>query len=275
MFGGYKLNKFRIAAIDMDGTLLNSNHEITPATAEMLRETDAMGCKVVLCTGRIFHAVEPYIQQLGLDNFAIVGNGAQIRKAFGGEVLDEHLLSKEIIVSMAKVGNKYGGHPRVYGTDGRVYVESLTDEDTDYSSWTKTEIVPIGNFEKYLPDKLIKIINVMPGEDAVANVMSEGKSLFGNKVYITPGMLGFTECMNSKASKGLAVKRLAEMCSVPLEQVIVAGDHHNDITMYDLPGVFGITCSNAQEVIRKKAKIVGKSNDEDGIALIIRELVSQ
>lgn len=269
------MSKFAIAAIDMDGTLLNSTHEITPFTQKILREVDAAGCKIVLCTGRIFHAVEPYTKQLGLDNFTIVGNGAQICKALSGEVVVEYLLPKDIIIKIAEVGKRHGGHPRVYGIDGRVYVETLNDSDIDYSNWTQTDVIPVGDFEKNLAPELIKVINVMPNDDAVTNVLRAVTELFGQEIYVTRGMLGFAECMSSKASKGNALRKLAEICSVPLEKIIVAGDHYNDLTMYDLPGVLGITCNNAQDVVKERAKLIGKSNDEDGIALLLQKLMEE
>lgn len=267
------MNKYKMATIDMDGTLLDSKSRITQRTADILREVDAAGCKIILCTGRIHHAIKPYAEQLGLDNYSIVGNGAQICRALSGEVVDEHLLSVEKLNIAVRAGRKYGGHPRVYGTDGRVYVDKLTAEDRDYSIWTATDVIETGDLTTYFTAPLVKVINVMPNHKAVEDALRECREIMGDSVFLTDGMMNFAECMNSLASKGQAVTKLADMCGVKLPEVIVAGDHHNDLPMFNLPGVLGITCANAQDAVKAAADKVGLSNDEDGIALLLQEIV--
>jgi Cof subfamily protein (haloacid dehalogenase superfamily) len=265
--------EYKMLAADMDGTLLNSLSAMTERTCAVMREADAAGCKVVICTGRIRHSVLPYIKMLGLDNPIIVANGAQVRYAMRDEILSEHLLPSAEALELIRLGRSMGAHARVYHTDDKVYVDEILPIDAAYSDRTRTPVVPVGDLCEYFARrKPLKVLNVMPDMEGVHAFIARAGAALGDRVYLTPGSDTFAECMNPLATKGRGVRAVAEYLNIPMEHVIAAGDHYNDITMLDAAGC-SICSSNAQDAVKSRVDKVGKSNDEDGIALLIEEMV--
>jgi len=93
-------------------------------------------------------------------------------------------------------------------------------------------------------------------------------------VYLTYSAPTYLEITRSGINKGEALKILATYLAIPLEHILVIGDSHNDISMFDIAGI-AVAMGNAPEEVKAAANLVAPSNDEDGVAWVLRELVLQ
>ena len=264
------MSHYKLLAFDLDETLLLPNSTLSEYAVRILRAIESNGTKVVACTGRLYEGALPYLQQIGLDNPCIFCNGAQTRLALSGTILDERPLPLEEAKAAIHLGEEAGGHPRAYLGD-RIFVSQLTDADRAYTEWTGVPIEEVGDLSAFLVNGPLKLISLMPNLESIPAFLEKSRLFFQNKLYITQSLSSFVEYMNAEATKGKGVKKLADRWGISREEIVVAGDHYNDLTMF-AEASFSIAPANAQPTVREAASCVCLSNVEDGVAKKLEEL---
>ncbi|MDR2180990.1 MAG: HAD-IIB family hydrolase [Synergistaceae bacterium] len=272
------MQTYELVAFDLDGTLLRPDSSLSDYAIDVLRAINRRGVKIVPCTGRHYGGALIHMRRIGVDTPGVFCNGAQLRTSLGGHILDECPLLLDDAREAIRIGLEMGGHPRVYMND-RVYVSSVNEEDRGYAQRTGSIIEPVGDLLAFL-DKgspivlktINKIINVMPDLESVPLIFERSRCFFdGKKVYITQSLSTFVEYMHSWATKGKGLKKLAGRWGIPKEKILVAGDHFNDLTMFEEAG-FSIAPQNAQDVVREAASCVCPGNAEDGVPQKLSEI---
>ncbi|MDR2522598.1 MAG: Cof-type HAD-IIB family hydrolase [Synergistaceae bacterium] len=264
--GGYKL-----VALDLDNTLLNPDSVISEYAVRVLRAIEKTGVRVTFCTGRPYPGVLFYIRQVGLDSPGVFCNGAQIRD--GRQVLEECPLPIEDTKLAVRLGEENGAHPRVYIND-RLYVSRVIEEDRLYAEGTRTIVEEAGDLRAFLDGlngrRPLKLINVTSPE-ALPALFEKSEKFFGNRLYVTQSMTTFLEYMNPAANKGQGLKKLAARLGVRKEEIVAAGDHFNDLTMFAEAG-YSIAPKNAQPDVLDAASCVCLPNTEDGVPKKLAEI---
>ena len=271
-------NTYKLVAFDLDETLLLPDSSLSDDAIAILRALDERGVKIVPCTGRPYGGALPHLQRIGVDTPGVFCNGAQLRTALSGDVLDECPLPVDDALAAIHMGLAMGGHPRVYMND-RVYVSHIIEEDRSYSRRTSAVIEAVGDLSTFLTQEdaplkminVIKIINVMPSVESIPTIFEQGRHFFKERVYITQSFSTFVEYMRSDATKGKGLKKLARRWGISKEEILVAGDHFNDMTMFEEAG-FSIAPQNAQAIVRNAASCVCLSNAEDGVVKKLSEI---
>jgi hydroxymethylpyrimidine pyrophosphatase-like HAD family hydrolase len=108
-------------------------------------------------------------------------------------------------------------------------------------------------------------MNVMPDLESVPALFEKSRRFFEGRLYVTQSFSTFIEYMSADASKGRGLKKLAGRWGIAKEDIVVAGDHLNDLTLFAEAG-FSIAPQNAQPAVREAASCVCGSNAEDGVA---------
>lgn len=129
--------KYKLIAMDMDGTLLNSNKQVSDYTKEVLRKAADKGVKLVICTGRIFTSAKSYARIIGTKAPIIASNGAYIREKDREEVIYEKYLNNDILLEIVRISKEWGFYPHIYTTD-TIYSERLIHSSLNYTMWNKT-----------------------------------------------------------------------------------------------------------------------------------------
>ena len=176
------------------------------------------------------------------------------------------------------MGLEMGGHPRVYMND-RVYVSSVTEDDRSYAQRTGSVMEAVGDLRAFFDTqwdpskvmKVLKIINVMPSVESIPGIFEKSERFFNERVYVTQSLSTFVEYMDRDATKGKGLKKLAGRWGFSKEEILVAGDHLNDLTMFEEAG-FSIAPQNAQAIVRDAASCVCLSNEEDGVVKKLSEI---
>ena len=264
------MHSYKLVALDLDETLLRPDSSLSDYSVGVLRAINESGVKVITCTGRLYEGALFYLRAIGLDNPGVFCNGAQLRTALGGKIFDECLLPVEDAREAIRLGEERGGHPRVYMND-RIYVSNVTDEDRAYGEWTRVAVDGVGDLCAYLDKAPLKLINLMPDMESIPPLLEKSAQLFKGRLYITQSLSTFVEYMNAEATKGSGLKKLAALWGIAKEEIVVAGDHFNDLTLFEAAGL-SIAPSNAQPTVRAAASVVCRGNDEDGVAQKLEEI---
>jgi Cof subfamily protein (haloacid dehalogenase superfamily) len=262
--------KYRLVAIDLDDTLLNKDLKISPRTKANIIAARQLGTQITLATGRMFRSALPYAEQLGLDIPLITYQGALVKNSSSGEVLYHRPVPPELVRPVAERVRSYGYHLQMYFED-HLCMEKLTPEGQDYVDLAGVEVTLVSDLLCACPEPTkILISNYDEGRlDRLAEVL---QAEFGQKLYITKSKPYYLELLHPEATKGKALKVLADHFGIPQEAVIAIGDSFNDVDMIRFAGV-GVVMGNAREEIKAEADYVTRSNEDDGVAEVLEKFI--
>jgi Cof subfamily protein (haloacid dehalogenase superfamily) len=272
--GVKETQKYKLAAIDLDETLLDPESVLSEYAVGVLRAIAERGVKVVICTGRSHTGSLHYLRQIGLNSPGIFCNGAQIRYSLDGNVLHERPLPVEEAKLAVRLGEEAGGHSRAY-MDDRIYVSRIIEEDKVFSERTRISFEAVGDLCSFLDRPPLKLVNYMRDPELVPVLMEKSSRVFQGRIYVTQTLsinkAIFVEYMNASATKGNGLKIAARMWGISRDEIVAAGDHLNDLTMFAEAGL-AIAPQNAHPAILEAASVVCLANSEDGVAKKLAEI---
>lgn len=277
-------NKIKLICIDMDGTLLNNNHEISKENKEALKKARDLGVNIAITTGRLFNSARYYSDLIGINTAVIASNGAYINTNYNKKPLLEVPLSKDMIIKIYKIVSKYGLFPN-FNSHNTVLRENPIEDTHAYYIMNKglsgdkkiKFIVDADTFEKTLlefKDNIYKCIVIEDGEnkDNLWAAKKELKEIFGNKLHIVSSGNNNFEVMLGTVSKGNAVEFLAKELSISPSEVMCIGDSENDLSMIEFAGV-GVAMANALDSVKATADYITDTNNNSGVAKAIEHFV--
>lgn len=265
----------KLIAIDIDGTLLNSNHQLTDEVKLALKQAEEKGVKIVLTTGRPLTGVQDLIAELELyseNDYVITYNGALIQKTKSKEIVTQTGLTFDDYIAIDALARKLNVHLHTE-TETTMYTSNR-----DISPYTVLEAHLVNMPLKFrTPEEMtpeLNILKMMMIDDpavldaAITNIPKE----FYDKYTIVKSTPYFLEFLNKEVDKGAAVKQLAEALGIEAREVMALGDNENDLPMIEYAGL-GIAMGNATENIKNAASFITASNDAHGVAVAIEKFV--
>ncbi|MDN3016445.1 HAD family hydrolase [Paenibacillus sp. BSR1-1] len=259
-------------SIDLDGTLLNSEHEISDENVETLNELQQQGHCVILNTGRAYADVIKLkaVQNMEVPIFCINGSNIYSSKR---ELLYEATLSitvyKELFSILKELGvgilvyTNYGGFP---STLPPLHGKSKTELDVLFQEFNYDEIFEKDNLKIY---KVIALTHF----DQLEKVEEVRKALTGKfDISMASSFPNNVEITSSEAHKGKALLRYQKLMNLSFDEIIAFGDGGNDLAQFEVAGT-SVAMANAPLHVQQKADIVTKTNDEDGFAYAVRHLL--
>lgn len=238
----------RLIALDMDGTLLNSNHEVSLRTKTAIQNALDKDVHVVLSTGRGIDTCYPYAEELKLRSYLITANGGQIWTV-DKQLLDQHTVNAETIEKLWYIGKEVGVRMWMISTEG-VFQNEAPENFYDYE-WLK-----FGSYSKD-KDKLDRMIKELS---------------YFEELELTNSLPINVEANAKGVSKAKALHFLCDRIGITMDEVMACGDSLNDIKMIQEAGI-GVAMGNAQEAIKKVANHITDTNENDGVAKAIEEFV--
>ena len=264
--------------LDLDGTLLDDAKNIPQENRQALDEMLAAGHKAIITTGRTLASAKIQARRLELDLpgcFIIAFNGGQIYDCGAQKTVFESLVPLPLVRKLFAEANRRGIHVQAYD-DTDVLVEPRCDNETvrRYTGLNRTTFRVIDSIDSLrTPPGKILLIDYDTREQTEpfrqwASAQPEFASLdifFSCREYL--------EVVNKGISKGAALRRLAEILGIPVEDTLAAGDAPNDISMIEAAGV-GCAMANADEEVKAAADYVTQAdNNHSGVAEIIRKFI--
>jgi len=264
---------YEVLVMDLDGTLTNSQKQISPKTKEALLYIQREGIHLVLASGRPTPGVMPIARELHMEEYGgyiLSYNGAKIIRTGTNEIIYQNIIPADLIEPLYKAALEehigiisYGEHEIVAGTKTDEYMEKE-------SMITHLPIHEVENFVEYLDFPVNKCLMTAKGElmEKIEPRMAKRfpqLNIFRSEPY-------FLECMPQKVDKAYSLTRLLEHMGFSRRQMICCGDGFNDLSMIRFAGL-GVAMANAQEEVKREADYITASNDEDGIVQVIEKFL--
>lgn len=267
--------KYKLLVLDVDGTLLNDEREISKRTLAALLKVQQMGVRIVLASGRPTYGLMPLAKTLELGNyggFVLSYNGCQIIKAQNGEILFERRINPEMLPYREKKARKNGFAIFTYHDDTLI-------TDSPDNEYIKNEAL-LNNLKIIREDEFSTAIDFAPCKCML--VSDKEKALIGLEQHWEKRLAGtldtfrsepyFLEVVPCGVNKANTLGALLEHLGVTREEVIAVGDGVCDVTMLQLAGM-GVAMGHSQDSVKVCADYVTASNEEDGVALAVEKLI--
>lgn len=261
---------FKLLALDLDDTLLDETLQISQQNREAIQRAAQKGVLVTLATGRMYCSALPYAQQLGIELPLITYHGALIKTVEGSETLYHCpvplALAKEII-TIAGAGHY---HVNVCLND-ELYVAAENEHSHYYQQVAQVKINAVGDLMPLLTQAPTKL-TIIDTEKRLLILQEELQKRFGQQLVISISRPRFLEITAKQATKGQALRYLAELHQIPRSQVAAIGDSYNDLDMLEYAGM-GVAVANARETVKAVADHITETNYNHGVAVFIQQYV--
>ncbi|RXI38447.1 Cof-type HAD-IIB family hydrolase [Clostridium tetani] len=259
---------YKLIALDIDGTLLNREHEIADETIDVIKESMDKGIKVILVSGRDYSAAESYIKKIETKDLFLGLNGANIYDN-KGEIIHSEYLDKEIVEYIIELSEKEEIYIVLF-IGKNTYVDKASNfMGIDNYVFNSIEVGQISKFHK---EQNVTKILLTHKEEKLIPIKEKLDSKYGSKINSQFSLPQFLEIFNGEINKGVALKRICEKYKISKEKVMAIGDWDNDITMIKYAGL-GVAMGNGSENIKEAADFITKSNEENGAAYAIKKFV--
>lgn len=270
---------YKLIAIDMDGTLLNSQNKISCENILAIKKAADLGVKVVLTTGRIFTSALYYAKDLNINTPIIACNGAYITEQDKSIIYFEDSMTLDAVESVINLAEKEGLYYHFYD-DSRFYARKLTKTVEKYYRW---------NIDKKEKDRLnirivdepldvvkrenVKVFKIVFVDDDLEKMKQFKEKLLNIQgIEVSSSWWNNIEVMNKGVSKGYALNVLCEKLNIDNKNVMAIGDNENDISMLNFAGI-GVAMGNGEDIIKEVADYVTDTNEENGVAKAIEKFV--
>jgi Cof subfamily protein (haloacid dehalogenase superfamily) len=262
---------YKLLALDLDGTLLNSGLRLSEGNAEAVRAVMERGVQVVLATARFYGIALRTASRLGVETPLICSNGALVKQPVDGRELIHLNLDHDLAREVTTLG------------DDRGWEMFTTIEDVTYMQMRPgiiPERLPGGlriaeRQSDHMDDGPTTCVLVF-GEEAVNEISSRFLPAYNGRARFSinrpTNSAHYVILTHPEAEKAHALEAVLKELSVSPQQAIAMGDSESDIGMFRLAGL-GIAMRNAPDEVQRAALHVAPSNDEDGVAWAIRKFL--
>ncbi|MBQ8164332.1 MAG: HAD family phosphatase [Clostridia bacterium] len=262
--------KYKMLAVDMDGTLLTHEKIITERNYAAIKKAKEKGVLVVVSTGRAAAGVDIYPEITSLENPVILCNGAEIIKYPEGKLLYSQNLDSNVAEKVIAEGEKRKTTICIW-SQGKLFANVRNENVRIYESYSRGAAEILSDMTVLLDSGITKIVwydepKLIPG------YMSEMKELLGDTSSCVMTAPEFLEFFDPGVSKATAVEAIAASYGISNEEIISIGDGYNDVEMIELAGL-GAAMGNAPEGVKKRADFVTETNANDGVAHVIEKFI--
>jgi len=262
----------RLLAIDLDDTLLTDDMLITPRTKRAIQMARRQGVVVTIATGRMFESTLPYAEELEIDVPLITFQGSLVIMPDGTVISHkpmDHALSVEILDFLLSTGC----HVTVYIKE-KLYVEEVSPFVDRYRRRIRMilhEVPSLRTMMAESPAGATKFC-LLAEKERIVEVIDEIGRHFGDRIQAVPSKPTFLEISRSDIGKGISLAEMAEKMGIDREQVMAIGDSPNDLDMIAYAG-WGIVVANGVDRAKDLARWITASNNDEGVAIAIEQLV--
>ncbi len=263
---------YRLIAIDLDGTLIDDRLTVSPRVKQALAAAQAQGITVTLASGRMFRAMVPFARELNIEAPLVCYQGGLVRHPITEETIFHLPVPAELAQEVVTLARADGIQVNAF-IDDRLHVESLTPEAEVYMRIAQVEATVVPDLVEFLQDNpSTKLVLVNLDEDKTNRLVEELTTHFDNRLGITKSHRYYTEAIHADVSKGRALKQLASVLDLSLDQVVGIGDNLNDLSLVETAG-FGVAMGNGDPRVKAAADFVTTTYEEDGVAVAIEKHV--
>lgn len=258
---------YKAVFLDMDGTLLRSDHSVSEETIQTIRLLAQKDVSVILVSARPINAVLPTFRRIGLPETApiISLNGSYIVE--NGEPIFQAMIDLATTARVTEEVRPFKATIAYYLQ--REWFSEVKDAWTDHEQKIMDVPVEVGPIVGLLKDWGARHLGpnkmmVMSEPDNIAQLQKHLRSIYNGQLNIYPSKATYLEVMDTRGSKSNAVKFVSERLGIAREEVIAMGDNYNDVEMIQFAGM-GVAMGNAPDDIKATADYITDTNNNDGV----------
>lgn len=286
---------YKLVAIDLDGTMLNSYGIVTENTKNTIKKVIENGAEVIIASGRPIDSIKSIAKEIGSENYFIAGNGALIYDIKNDKIIYEKYMSKLKVLEIIKICEENSISYNVY-TDKTILATSLKynvlyyyKENLKKEESKKTNINIVKDMYEYVKnmqeDKFLKITICDDNKTVFNSIMKKIKRVEEIEVldvsHMSRKMIRqgteeipieyyYTEISLANVDKWNAIEFLIKKLNIETEKVMTIGDNINDKKMIENAGL-GIAMKGSTPVVTNVADDIAESNNEEGVTKILQK----
>ena len=285
----------KLIASDMDGTLLNHNHKIPKENVELINSAKKQGIEFVVATGRAYYEALPALNEENINCDVISFNGGIVYDKNGNIISITPMIPKDLYYTI-EILKSFDISYQLY-TKNTIYTKSIQTDINAYIDLIRSNgyepdvehlhaeaqqklemgyITEVENIELYLNEEENPPIKIIAISNETSKLENATKLLSANtNISVTSSGANNIEIMHKDATKGEALKEIAKIYDINLENTVAIGDNLNDQAMLDIVG-YSVAMKNGNTILKEQAKYVTeKTNSEGGVADTIFKLIEQ
>lgn len=266
---------YKVIVLDIDGTLVNSQKEITKKTFDVLTKVQDDGKVVVIASGRPPQGVMPYAKKLGFDKrngYILSYNGGRITQVESGETIYNKCFPNEYLPEICEIIKDYRVTINTYENDTIVTSGNINKYSSVEADIIGLETNFVDDFASYVNFDINKCLLSGEPED-ILKLEELLKKKYEGKLGVYRSEEFFLELVPLGVDKAQSIDYLLRSLGCTKEDCIACGDGYNDLTMIKYAGL-GVAMGNANDDIKAAADFVTLTNDDDGVAYAIEKFVS-
>ena len=268
---------YKLVAIDLDGTLVTDEKELTPKTIETIKEASKKGVKIMISSGRAFYRLEKFIDALDLrkeNQCTICFNGGMIVENTTKEIIYSQNLDAQEVKQLIQLGKSLGLPIMIYTRDAHC-VEAVPEVVQKNAKNLKGMNLKMVDFDKMNfseEQNYIYKICFIDKPEIILEKRNEIPKEIVEKYEITSSVPEYLEIVKKGIKKSEAIKVVMEKYHIKQEEVMAIGDGENDVEMLEFAGL-GIAMENAKDDVKSFANDITTSNNHDGVANAIEKYI--
>lgn len=262
-------SKIKLVVSDMDGTLLNSKHEVSQLFLELFKQIQENHIKFAVASGRQYYSLRERMEKIKEDLIYIAENGAIVM--YEDEQLHIVPMKKEVVHEIIKEVRKLDNKYLVLCGRKQAYIEKTDPEFMEPF---------LNHYEKYeVVDDLLEVEDDLFLKLTVCDLSgAEENSLphlehFGDRLQVKLSGEIWIDFNDLEAQKGNALKAVQEKLNIKEEETVAFGDYLNDIELFQHSG-YSYAMKNAHSKVKEQATHHAGSNDELGVEKVLEELLN-
>lgn len=274
------MGTYRLLALDMDGTLLTSAKEISPATIAALGRARERGVFCALSTGRALSELADYRCDLeGVVRYASLLNGSEVADLEDGRVLETHPIPEELVHAIASQGLRENAMVQLFTATTAVMTHADVARMPEigqgaYQALAYSYGHLVDGIEQFLEQNTQEILKInLHHVDAASHARS--KELLGHlPLEVVTGESATCEITAEGITKACGLEQLCRLLAIGASEVAYVGDAENDLRAFAAAGT-AFAMGNAEPMVREAADVVVADNDHDGIAQVVDHILSR
>ncbi len=262
-------NLYKLIAVDVDGTLFDSENRLSEENIEAVQKVQDLGIKVVPFTGRAFYTLEEAAKAMKLRDAVATQNGSIVVNPIDGSIIFSHLISPQKVAGIITYAHEKGLFPLIYQGD-RVYgglkgkyleiFEKTMNMKVDYAE----DLLKV-----YSGEPLGKIL-ILDEPERIREFYSWLLGTYGSEIFAAFSYDFALEI--GSISKGRSMLMVAGHFGIQPDEIMAIGDGENDMEMMSIAG-FSVAMENAMDEVKSQADFVTLSNNHSGVAYAINKFI--
>ncbi|MBQ0140021.1 MAG: HAD family phosphatase [Kurthia sp.] len=269
--------EIKLVALDLDGTLLNPQLNITQNAIGKLNKLMDKNVEVVICTGRTLSELPAEFKEMPKIKYYITSNGAVIWDRHELKIIYDNPIPAFDVAELMHILHPYDMRIEVFAL-GRIFISQKCyarfyeyggENHDDFLLKTRT---PVDNIEEFVRDFNQPVDKFNLFFKSAEDRQKAWEDCVAYGFHVTSSFEQNMEVNATTANKGVALKALAQKLGIPAHQIMAMGDNLNDMTMLRYVG-HPIAMGNAVTEVKDLATYVTKANSEDGVAYAVEKLL--